>query len=146
MARRLPPKDLAGARIAAVGHESAPVRWATFYRARVSEAETLPEAITPLEQGRVDGVLYNRPLLEYDLRQHPQAPYRLTNFDIGSEYIGIALPRGSALTQELNEILLQVDQCIRFEEVLRDWNIYESKPASRQSSLPALPSGETLPH
>jgi ABC-type amino acid transport substrate-binding protein len=122
------PGDLKGARIASVGKESAPTRWAQFYGARVSETETLSEAIALLASGRVDGIVYGRPDLHYYLHQHPQAPYQLANFDLAATPYGIALPRNSPLTRQLNELILQLHVQLRFQEIRDNWRelIYEN--------------------
>ena len=120
------PSDLQGARIATLSKNSASTSWAKFYRARVSEAETLAEAIVMLERGRVDGIVYIESVLEYYLHQHPNAPYRLANFDLAPVNYGIALPLNSSLTRKLNEQILQIKLQLRLKEIRDNWReIYD---------------------
>ncbi|MEG3439379.1 hypothetical protein V0288_19790 [Pannus brasiliensis CCIBt3594] len=87
----------------------------------MSETDTLPDAIALLEKNQVDGVLYTRGDLEYYLYQHPRVSYQLADFDIGSEYIGIALPFDSPLTRRLNEQILQPRFQLLVREIESNW-------------------------
>jgi polar amino acid transport system substrate-binding protein len=115
------PQDLAGSRMAAVGKGSPAEKWAQFYQARVSVAETLEDAISLLENKQVDGVVYTRLPLEYFLHQNPKAPYQLANFNLGPQPYGIALPLNSPLTGKLNQHILQLPTQLRLQEIQQTW-------------------------
>ena len=115
------PSDLKGARVSTMGKGSAEASWAKFYQARVSETESLSEAVKLLQNGHVDGVVSPRVALDYYLPQNPQASYQLADFDFGSQSVGIALPLNSPLTRKLNELLLQLNIQFRLHEIREDW-------------------------
>lgn len=132
------PEDLRNARIASVGKDSAPTRWAQFYQARVSITPKTTDAISLLDNGKVDGVIDARTSLEYYLQQHPQVSYEIASFNIANEYIAIALPLDSPLTQTLNKQILQVGMQFRLQEMTDNWQqlTHDLQPKKPQSKKP----------
>lgn len=88
----------------------------------------LDEAISLLDGSHVDGVLANRQGLERHLHHHHPSPFKLAAFDIASSYGGIARPKGSPLTQPLNEVILQLHTQIRLQEIRNNWQRYIRNP------------------
>jgi polar amino acid transport system substrate-binding protein len=116
------PQDLRGKRIATLGQGSAPTQWARFHGARVTIVDELEEAVALLRRTDVDGVMASRHGLEYFLSTHGNEPYKLANFNIATAHVGIALPRGSPLATPLNEVILQIQTQIRFQEIRDNWH------------------------
>jgi len=127
------PRDLRGKRVATVGLRSAPTQWARFHGARVSTVGELEQAVSLLRKNDVDGVLASRHALEYYLSTHGNDPYKLASFNIATAYVGIALPRDSLLTDPLNDVILQIQTQIRFQEIRDNWHRYLEIPSDQKS-------------
>ena len=119
------PTDLKNLRLAVVSH-SAAVEWANYYRARVTIVEELSEAASLLKNNQVDGLIYTRLTLEHYLEENPQAPYKVVDFNIGTQNYGIALNLNDPLTRELNKQLLSIDMQIKFHRIIENW--FQSVP------------------
>jgi polar amino acid transport system substrate-binding protein len=114
------PSDFKGVRLTTISGSKA-VQWGQYYQARIVEVDNLSQAIEQLELNQVDGVLYSRLVLEYYLYENPQAPYRVVDFDIGTQNYSIALTREHPLTEKLNEQIVSIEMKLRFQEVKETW-------------------------
>ncbi|MGK7942167.1 MAG: transporter substrate-binding domain-containing protein [Crocosphaera sp.] len=114
------PSDLKGVRLVTISGSKA-VEWGQYYQARIVKVDSLSEGIRQLESNQVDGVLYSRLVLEYYLYQNPQAPYRVVDFDIGTQNYSIALTQDHPLTEKLNEEIVSIEMRLRFQEVKETW-------------------------
>ena len=122
------PTDLKNLRLAVVSH-SAAVEWANYYRARVTLVDELSEAASLLKNNQVDGIIYTRLTLEHYLQENPQAPYKVVDFNIGTQNYGIALNLEDPLTRELNKQLLSIDMQIKFQTIIENW--FQSVPETK---------------
>jgi len=114
------PTDLKDTRVA-VKAGSSSAHWAAIYQARSIKTKTLAEAVRLLENGQVDSVVFDRPLLQYYLRQHPTLPMRVTNFSLARENYGFVLPCNSPLLPKVNVALLQLQESGRMKELHDKW-------------------------
>ncbi|MEL4896297.1 transporter substrate-binding domain-containing protein [Crocosphaera sp. Alani8] len=112
--------DLKGVRLVTISGSKA-VQWGQYYQARIVEIDSLSEGINQLKSNQVDGVLYSRLALEYYLYKNPQAPYRVVDFDIGTQNYSIALNQDNPLTEKLNQQIVSIDIQLRFQEVKETW-------------------------
>jgi polar amino acid transport system substrate-binding protein len=112
--------DLSGARMAVVSGTTSE-QWADYYQVQAVPQQTLPDAIELLANDRVDGVVFDRPALEYHLQQHPELDLRLAEFVLATETYGFALPHDSPLTQSLNVSLLQLFQLHKLKDIEHKW-------------------------
>ena len=112
--------DLPRVRLAAIESSTA-VQWAQYYQARVTPVERLSEAVSLLKSNQVDGVIYMRLTLEHYLHENPHVPYKLVEFNLGTQNYGFALNPNSPLTQQLNEKILSIDMQLRFQEIIENW-------------------------
>lgn len=119
------PDDLKGLRLAVVSHSTA-VEWAQYYQARITQLDNLSDAVPLLKANKVDGVIYTRLTLEHYLQENPQAPYKLLDFNMGTQNYGIALNLNNPLTRELNKKILSIDMQIEFQKILKNW--FQLKP------------------
>jgi polar amino acid transport system substrate-binding protein len=82
---------------------------------------TLSKAIELLATDRVEGVVFDRPALEYYLQQNPDLDLRLAEFVLATETYGFALPNDSSLTQTLNVSLLHLFQLHKLKDIEHKW-------------------------
>ena len=112
--------DLTGARMAVVSGTTSE-QWADYYQVKAIARSSLPEAIELLETDRVEGVVFDRPALEYYIQQNPDLDLRLAEFVLATETYGFALPHDSSLTQPLNVNLLHLFQLHKLKEIEHKW-------------------------
>lgn len=103
------PDDLEDTRMAVVAGSTAAM-WAAEYDARVIEQPQLEDAVALVSEGRADGVVFDRPALEYFLSQNPEADLRLADFTLHSENFGFVVPYGSPLTKPLDLTIVQLQE------------------------------------
>jgi polar amino acid transport system substrate-binding protein len=101
------PDDLQGSRMAVVSGTTGEF-WATEYQARLLRQPTLEDAIALLSDGKVDGVVFDRPALEYYLAQNPEVELRVAAFTLHAETFGFALPHNSSLTKLLDVTIVRL--------------------------------------
>jgi ABC-type amino acid transport substrate-binding protein len=82
-------------------------REARKYGARVVEVAGLPEGAAALRAGKVDGVIDDRPILEYFLSQNPDLDVRLSEIRHQPQGYGFALRANANLEQQVNVALLE---------------------------------------
>jgi len=114
------PEDLRGARIAAVTGSTATI-WAVEYGARVIEQPSLVDAVTLVTEERADGVVFDRPALEYFLFQNPEVDLRLADFTLSSENFGFVLPYDSPLTKPLDLTIVRLKEEGAIEVISNLW-------------------------
>jgi polar amino acid transport system substrate-binding protein len=114
------PEDLRGARIAAVTGSTATI-WAVEYGARVIEQPTLADAVALVTEERADGVVFDRPALEYFLFQNPEVDLRLADFTLSSENFGFVLPYDSPLTKPLDLTIVRLKEEGAIEVISNLW-------------------------
>lgn len=103
------PDDLQGTRMAVVTDSSAAV-WATEYNARVIERPSLEDAVALVVAEQADGVVFDRPALEYYLSQNPDLDLQVADFSLSSENFGFVLPHDSPLTKPLDLTILHLKE------------------------------------
>jgi polar amino acid transport system substrate-binding protein len=113
-------EDLTGARMAVVSGTTSE-QWADYYQVNAIARPTLSKAIELLATDRVEGVVFDRPALEYYLQQNPDLDLRLAEFVLATETYGFALPNDSSLTQTLNVSLLHLFQLHKLKEIEHKW-------------------------
>jgi polar amino acid transport system substrate-binding protein len=114
------PEDLRGARIAAVTGSTATI-WAVEYGARVIEQPSLADAVALVMAERADGVVFDRPALEYFLFQNPEVDLRLADFTLSSENFGFVLPYDSPLTKPLDLTIVRLKEEGAIEVISNLW-------------------------
>ena len=98
--------QLGGKRVAAQAGTNSN-REAREYGARVVEVESLADGVAALQAGKVDGVIDDRPILEYFLSQNPDVQVRLSGIRHQPQGYGFALKRDAELEQTINVALLE---------------------------------------
>jgi polar amino acid transport system substrate-binding protein len=100
-------RDLEGASVAVV-RDTTSESWAKFYQARPTKAKTFQEAVNLLKQGAVEAVMFDRPVLLYYVKQHPEDQFYVTEMKLTLEPYGFAIPINSPLEKTLNIHLLNL--------------------------------------
>ena len=97
------------------------VEWGKYYQAQLLEADTLKEAIELVASGQTEGAIFDRPALQYYLRQNPQLKLRLASFSLGTETYGFVLPEKNSLERDINVVLLDMYQRKRIQAIADKW-------------------------
>jgi polar amino acid transport system substrate-binding protein len=114
-------EDLAGAKIGVVA-ETSGEKLARDYEARVTTSKTLEEAINLLVDGKIAGVIFDRPALRYYVSQHPELKLRVSNLVLGSDTYGFILPdNNDAFKKKLNILLLKLRLEGKDHEISDQW-------------------------
>jgi polar amino acid transport system substrate-binding protein len=69
--------------------------------------DTPDEALAALAAGQVDAVVYDAPILRYEVRQRYGSTLTVLPGVFERQYYGIALPTGSDLREPINQVLLR---------------------------------------
>ena len=65
-------------------------------------------AIKLLQDGQVEGVIFDRPALRYWLMKNPESGLQLAPFDLAKQTYGFALRSDSPMRKKINFSLLQM--------------------------------------
>jgi ABC-type amino acid transport substrate-binding protein len=113
------PGDLPRVRVATVS-DSTSQSYLQSRHIRFEKFAELPDALSALDEGQVDAVVYDAPLLRYQaLQDHPRASVLNATFE--TQDYAIAMPSGSPLREQVNQALLRVISQRWWEETLRDY-------------------------
>jgi len=106
------------------------VKWGNHYEARLTQTDSLEDAIALLEAEGVQGVIFDRPALKYHLLQNPGARQKLAPFSLATEPYGIVIQSGSALERPLDVALVRMQRQGLTGEIADRW--IESIPSQRE--------------
>ena len=101
------PKDLRGKRVATVSGSTS-ADWLQRHNIRYDDQQQLPQALELLQQGRVDAVVYDAPILRYALQQQADSSISLINNSFHQQFNAFALPPNSPYLEALNYAILDV--------------------------------------
>lgn len=114
------PSDLEGTRMAVVSGSTGEV-WAAEYQARLLTKPQLKQAVEAVLSGQADGVVFDRPALEYYLSQNPDLDLRLADFTLNSENFGFVVPYNSSLTQQLDLTIVKFKENGTIDRISNRW-------------------------
>jgi polar amino acid transport system substrate-binding protein len=112
--------DLQGASVAVIENTTSE-EWAKFYRAKARPTKTLPDAIALLKLGKVQALIFDRPVLMYYVNQHPDEKVYVTDLKLAIEPYGFVMPTNSQLETELNVRLLNLVYGKEMERITERW-------------------------
>ena len=101
--------DLRGKKIAVVEGTTS-LRWGKLYEIDPTLTKNLNEAINMLNQGKVEGVIFDEAPLRHYLKENEQSKLKLANFPLAVQTYGFVLPMGSPLRNPLNIELLAMER------------------------------------
>ncbi|MEO6801321.1 MAG: transporter substrate-binding domain-containing protein [Rhodanobacter sp.] len=98
--------DLSGMQIASVP-SSTSANWLARQGFRFNKANDVDAALGDLAAGRVDAVVYDAPLLRWDIQQHYRGKLKVLSLVLERQDYAFALPTGSRLREPIDTSLLQ---------------------------------------
>jgi polar amino acid transport system substrate-binding protein len=105
----------------AVVTDSTGERFASSRGARLLTSMGLEDAIAQVSAGQADAVVFDRPMLQYYLRNHPDSELRLSEGEWEPQGYGFVVPIGSPLLHRLNVALLELMEQQRVETLRKEW-------------------------
>ncbi len=98
--------DLSGMQIASVP-SSTSAAWLERQKFGYGKARNVDAALADLAAGRVDAVVYDEPLLRWDIQQHFRGKLKVLPLVLERQDYAFALPTGSRLREPIDTSLLQ---------------------------------------
>lgn len=114
------PRELRGRRIATVVGSTS-VEFARHYGAAVDLQPTLADAVKRLEAGEVDAVIFDRPMLQHFLSEHPGTHAVLSDAEWEPHGYAFAVPVGSPVLHPFNIALVEVMESGRLTPITDRW-------------------------
>lgn len=99
-------EDLGGMQVASVP-DSPSASWLERRKYGYTKATNLDAALADLAAGRVDAVVYDAPLLGWDIQQHYRGKLKVLPLMLERQDYAFALPTGSSLREPIDTSLLQ---------------------------------------
>ncbi len=100
------PDDLSQARVGSVPRSTS-AEYLGWRQLPFTSFATPDAALQALARGDIDAVVYDAPILRYDVRQHFGSNLSVLPGVFERQYYGIALPTGSPLRERINQVLLR---------------------------------------
>ena len=91
------------------------------YEAEIVPAPDVESAVHELTEGHVDAVVYDRPVLQYLLRQDEDLDLKISDHEYEPQGYGFAFPTGHAITHEMNVVLLELSESGRLQAISEEW-------------------------
>ncbi len=101
--------DLRGKEIAVVEGTTS-LRWGKLYEINAFLTKDLNGAIKILNQGKVEGIIFDESPLRHYLKQNKKSKLKLANFPLAIQTYGFVIPMGSPLRNQLNIELLDMER------------------------------------
>lgn len=95
--------------------------FAQRYGARINGVDTLADAYNLLEQRTVDAIVFDRPQLQYFLRQRQAPGVAVSSASYAQQNYGFALPLASPLQHDLNLNLLELGESGSLDRIVQNW-------------------------
>ena len=114
------PEDLPGKKIASV-KGSTSVEYLRQHNADVMEFSKVEEAYQALQQGQVNAVVYDAPVLLYYASHEGKGKVQTVGAIFRKENYGIVFPDKSPLRKRVNEVLLKLKENGTYEKLYSKW-------------------------
>ncbi len=108
-------------RTVAVLAQSPNEAFAARHGARIRGVNSLPNAYALLERREVDAIVFDRPQLQYFMRQQSPAGSAISPADYGQQDYGFALATSSRLQRDLDLNLLQLRESGGLARIVGQW-------------------------
>jgi polar amino acid transport system substrate-binding protein len=79
------------------------------------------EAVSLLEQGQVDAVVFDAPVLQYYATNHGNGKVKVVGPVFKTVFYGIAVPTGSPMRKQINEGLLSLVEDGTYDQIYQKW-------------------------
>lgn len=101
------PDDLSGVSVGSIAGSSSD-EWLSESRIEFGGYESVNSGLADLARGRIDAFVYDKPLLQYRIKNEFASELETLPAVYGRQDYGIALPQGSGLREPVNQSLLGV--------------------------------------
>lgn len=112
--------DLAGKRIATIADSPAEEFVAEYGGITVAVNE-VADGFRLLQEGRADAFVFDRPQLQYYLRQHPDPAMQISAAEYGRQGYGFAFPLEGPRLHAVNLALLGLEEAGEVDRICRKW-------------------------
>lgn len=113
-------QDLPGKRIATVANSTA-AQYLEAHRLPYTSVEVIEDAYALLEDGKVDAVVYDSPVLLYYASSTGQGRVQVVDGIFQPQDYGIAFPTGSPERESVNRVLLSIAEDGTYDQIYRRW-------------------------
>jgi polar amino acid transport system substrate-binding protein len=114
------PGDLPGKTVATISQTVA-ASFLTEQGITYEGVDTIDEAVSLLEKGEVDAVVFDAPVLQYYALTHGNGKVKVVGPIFNTVFYGIGLPSGSPLRKPMNEALLSLLADGTYERIYQKW-------------------------
>lgn len=114
------PDDLPG-KLVGTTAGSTSAAYLTAKQAKVHEFQSITDAFTALESGKLDAVVFDAPVLLYHAATAGRGKVRVVGPIFKRENYGILFPRGSDLRKKINEALLTMREDGTYDTLYSKW-------------------------
>jgi polar amino acid transport system substrate-binding protein len=114
------PGDLPGKRVATVKGSTAS-QWLSMRGIGHIPVAVIDDAYAMLEEGHVQAVVYDYPILLYHVYQYGGGDLEMAGEPFNSEDYGIAYPQGSPLREDINRALLTLIEDGTYDRISNFW-------------------------
>jgi polar amino acid transport system substrate-binding protein len=114
------PDDLPGKLVGTTAGSTSAAYLATK-QARLQEFQSITDAFTALETGKLDAVVFDAPVLLYHAATAGRGKVRVVGTVFKRENYGILFPRGSDLRKKINEALLTMREDGTYDTLYNKW-------------------------
>jgi polar amino acid transport system substrate-binding protein len=83
--------------------------------------ETLEEMFAALEDGTIEAVVHDAPILAHFAATHKSGKYQATGRVFQPEKLGFAFPQGSLETERVNREILRLRENGEYEALIKKW-------------------------
>jgi polar amino acid transport system substrate-binding protein len=114
------PEDLPGKIVGATSGSTA-AAWLKDHNAKVTEFQKIEQAFGQLENGTLDAVVFDAPVLLYYAANGGRGKVRVVGPIFKKENYGILFPRGSELRKTINAALLKMREDGSYDRLYDSW-------------------------
>lgn len=113
-------EDLAGRSVSTVEGTATVEFLRDEARLEPRQVPTLEVALDDLEAGRTDAVVFDAPVMQYEIASSNR-DLQLVEPTLGRDPYGIAMPQGSALVEPVNTAVIEIGRDGTLDELLATW-------------------------
>ena len=114
------PEDLPGKTIGTIGGSTS-ATWLKDHNAKVTEFQKVEQAYSALEEGKLDAVVFDAPVLLYYAANGGRGKVRVVGPVFKKENYGVLFPRGSELRKTVNAALLKMREDGTYDRLYETW-------------------------
>jgi polar amino acid transport system substrate-binding protein len=114
------PEDLPGKNVGTTAGSTS-ATWLKDHNSKVTEFQKIEQAYAALEQGSIDAVVFDAPVLLYHSANTGRGKVRVVGPIFKKENYGILFPRGSELRKTINSALLKMREDGTYDRLYDTW-------------------------